>query len=238
MKTIINDTCDVVMTRISDNKVVFTGEAQLASIAQTVQEDKVQGGIGNRVIAILRSQKNVDLTVRNAVFDSDYIEVMSGGSFTSKAGVVFKKEENLTMATKAVTISGTPKTGGIIKVIAPDGKQYAGTFATDKITTTDGVDGPGYTAIYQADITGANTLSIDATKFSERYKVEYHTIEYNVVTNAIVNDLYFQFDSVLPSGNFTLSFENGNAQTPEMNLMALCPIGSNEIGRVIEVTRA
>ena len=40
MKTIINDTCDVIMTRISDSKIVFMGESQLASFSQKVKEDK------------------------------------------------------------------------------------------------------------------------------------------------------------------------------------------------------
>lgn len=243
MKTIINDTCDVIMTRISDSKIVFIGESQLASFSQKVKEDKIYGSIGNKVVAILSSEKTVDLKVRNAVFDSDYLEIVLGNSFKAKTGLIFKKEENLTLdATKLfVTIAGTPKTGGIMKLIAPNGNSKTATFATTKLTAesafaaTDGLT--GYTALYQVEAADANTLSIDSAVFSEKYKVEYHTIEYNVLTNAIVNDLYFQFDSVLPSGNFDLSFENGKPQTPELDLMALCPLGSSEIGRIIEIPR-
>ena len=243
MKTIINDTCDVVFKRISDSKIAFMGEAQLASFSQKVQEDKVQGGIGNKIIAILRSQKDITLSAKNCTWASDYLEIITGGAFTTKAGVIFEKEENLTLdATKLlVTISGTPKVGGIMRLIAPNGNSKAATFATTTLTAesafADGDGLVGYTALYQIDAASASTLSLDATIFSERYAVEYHTIEYDVVTNAIVNDLYFQFDSALPSGNFDLSFENGKAQTPEISLQALCPIGGSEIGRIIEIPR-
>jgi len=239
MKTIIQDVADCTFKRISDNKIVFTAEAQLSSISQKVNSQEVRGGIGSRLIAILKSEKSIDLTVKNAVFDSDYLEMLSGTSFASATNTVFTKEENLLSSNgTTVTITGTPSaSGAIIKVIAADGTQYTGAFATGTVTFTGGTAGAYYTCLYQTDVTG-NTLSIKVDKFSEKYYCEFRTIEYNIETNAIENDLYWVFNSVLPDDNFDVSFENGKPITPEVKLKVLTPPNSNVIGKVIEVPRS
>jgi len=238
MKTIISDVCDCLLRRISDDKIVFTGEAQMSSFSQKVNAQDIRGGIGSKLLSIVKNEKDVELTVRNAVFDSDYLELVSGTSWSSATSTVFKKEENLLSSNgTTVTIIGTPKTGGIIKVIAADGTQYAGTYLTGTVTFAGGTSGAYYTCLYQADVTG-NTLSIDSAKFSEAYYCEYRTIEYNIETNAIKNDIYFVFNKTLPDDNFDLSFENGNPIAPEIKLRALVASGSSVIGKVIEVPRS
>jgi len=237
MKTIISDVCDCLLRRISDNKIVFTAEAQLSSINQKVNAQDVRGGIGSKLLSIVKNEKDIELSVRNAVFDSDYLELVSGTSWSSATNTVFKKEENLLSSNgTTVTITGTPKVGGIIKVIAADGTQYAGTNNAGTVTFTGGTSGLYYTCLYQADVTG-NTLSIDSAKFSEAYYCEYKTIEYNIETNAIKNDIWFVFNKVLPDDNFDLSFENGKPISPEIKLRALVNPGSSVIGKVIEVAR-
>ena len=115
MKTIVADTCDVVFKRISDGKVLLTAEAQLASVTQSITEEKVKGGIGNRDIAILRSEKEVSLKVRSAMFDSDWLEMVSGTSYKSETNMIHKKEDGLVVKKNAlkfeVKIEGTPKSG-------------------------------------------------------------------------------------------------------------------------------
>jgi hypothetical protein len=245
MKTIISDVADCVLKRISDNKIVFTAEAQLSSISQKINSQDVRGGIGSRLISILKSEKDIELTVRNAVFDSDYLEMVSGTSFESKTNTVFKKEENL-LSSKgtSVKIKGTPAESAIIKVIAADGTQYAGTFTANTgenavggtVAFTGGTSGAYYTCLYQASVTG-NTLSIEADKFSEKYYCEFSTIEYDYETNAVKADLIWVFDSVLPIDDFDLSFENNKPITPEVKLRCLMNPGSSIIGKVIEVSR-
>ncbi len=247
MKWIISDTCDVVFKRLTDNKIIFTGEAQLASLSQKIKEEKVKGGIGNRDIAVLRSDKEIELKVRNAVFDTEWMEMVSGTSYTSETNTIIKSIKNLVCKTGTpnyVEVTEVPKTGGIIKIIAGDGTQYTGTFvegvdtAPDTVTfpSTEGVVGDLYTVVYEYDITGS-TLNLDATKFTEKYYVQYNTVSYDIETNTVGADIYLVFNSVVPNSSFDLSFENGKAQTPEITLTALAPAGSNIIGKMIEVPR-
>lgn len=243
-KTIISDTADVTFKRRRDGKVIFTAEAQLASITQSISEEKLKGGIGNRTIAVLRSDKEVELQVRNAIFDSEWLEMSSGVSFAQGTAVVTGIETDLVASSVPdLTLTGTVKTGTTtVTVIKADGTTATGAYAsaTKKVTVSTPVGflvaGQVYSVQYDKEVTG-NMLTLQSDKFSEAYSVEYRTIEYDISTNAIKNDLYFVFNSVTPSGNWSLSFENGQAITPELNFTVLTLPGSKEIGRIIEVPR-
>jgi len=235
-KTIISDTADVVFKRRRDGKVIFSGEAQLASITQSISEEKLKGGIGNRTIAVLKSDKEVELQVRNAVFDSDWLEMSNGVSFEDGTVTVYHQEADLVATVVGeLTITGTPK-GTAVSVIASNGDTYEGTFATGKVTAVGIEQGKVYSVLFQKDVTG-QVMTLQADKFSESYSVEYHTIEYDIESNAIKNDLYFIFNAVAPSGNWSLSFENGQAITPELDFTVLTLAGSKEIGKIVEVPR-
>lgn len=245
MKTIVADTCDVVFKRISDGKVLLTAEAQLASVTQSIQEEKVKGGIGNKDIAILRSEKEVSLKVRSAMFDSDWLEMVSGTTYSQETHTIHKKEEGLVVAKKLsnfeVKIKGTPKPTGKVYVFDSKGVQQvlnaSDIVAGVIIVTIPNIkEGSIVTALYELEATG-QSLTIDATKFPSKFRVEYHTIEYDADTNEVVNDLYWIFNGATPAGNFDYSFESGSAITPEIDFTALAPIGSNEIGKVVQVPR-
>lgn len=246
MKTIIQDTCDVVFKRISDGKVILTAEAQLASVSQSIQEDKVKGGIGNRDIAIIRSEKEVTLSVRSAMFDSEWLEMVSGTSYEQETHTIHKKEDGLVVKTNAlkreVEIVGVPRVGGKVYAFNSKGEQKVmnSSAVVDKtvdVTDITEKEGEIVTVLYEQDATG-QTLTIDTTAFPSKFMVEYHTIQYDADTNEVVNDLYWIFDGATPAGNFDYSFESGSAIAPEVEFTALAPLGSSRIGRVMEVPRA
>ncbi|PGZ96947.1 hypothetical protein COE51_16380 [Bacillus pseudomycoides] len=238
MKTIINDTADVVFRRKRDKFIIFTAEAQLASISQKVQEEKIKGGIGNKTIASLKSEKEIELAVRNAVFDRAWLEMAQGVEFTSANNVlVYKKEETVVTGGK-ITTKGT--IDGSLQVTEKTGKVLVATKDDTKpkeITVTGAKDGDMLNVLYQTSVSNADVLEIRGDTFSEAYEVEYHTIEYNPETNKVAKDIYFQFDKVSPSDAFDMSFENGKPLAPEFKFTAMSPLGSEVIGRVIEVDR-
>lgn len=95
MKSIIADVAEIILKRISDNKIILIAETQLASISQKVTEEKIKGGRGNALISLLRTGREIDFTVKNAVFDTDYLEMISGMSFVDETNTVIKKEDGL-----------------------------------------------------------------------------------------------------------------------------------------------
>ncbi|CAI6287801.1 hypothetical protein NHM07_07885 [Bacillus subtilis] len=88
--------------------------------------------------------------------------------------------------------------------------------------------------MYQIEKVGRR-LAIKASKFSERYEVEYRTIAYNPDTEEVYSDIYIQFPNVSPSGEFEMSLENGNALAPEIKFEALAD--TDEMAVVIETSR-
>lgn len=238
MNTVIFDTCDVVFKRISDGKIVFTAVAQMSSVEQKIKEEKVKGGIGNGDVAILRTDKEVTLKVKNAIFDSAWMEMVAGVEYSSATKTVFYSQKGLVLTGGKVNLDKVPKNEDDIILINSVGKQFVATYddVAETATIVGGAEGEMYAALYEIEVTG-NVLPIDITKFAENYYVEYHTIEYSPETNKVIKDIYWQFDKVLPVSQFNISFEAGKNYSPEVEFNILKNPNSTEVGRVIEVDR-
>ena len=235
------DTCDVVFRRKSDKHVVFSYETQLASLSGAVSEEIIRGGIGNKPLYPLRHSKEVSLTARNGLFDLEWLAMSQGVLIENKSVQVTTIEKGLRVVDNAgvleVTVKGTP-VNNTVRVI--NGREQEDATATSKVVTIPtglAAAGDTVTVEYKEEITG-EVVEMDSDTFSENYEVEYHTIAYSRKTNKVIKDLYFQFDNVLPSGAFDLSFENGSASTPEMTYNCYANDTDGSIGRVIEKLRA
>lgn len=238
MSTVIVDTCDVVFKRKSDKKVIFTAEAKVASIEQTVSESQIRGGIGNGVLAVYRTDKELKGKVTNALYDAEWLEMVTGTKFVEGTANVFAEEAGVVCkAAGELEIKGTP-VENTISVIAEDGTPVAGTptFSTKKISLEGLTENSVYTVQYQTSVSG-KILTVDISKYPENYEVEYHTIEYDPETNEVVKDLYWQFDKVTPSAQFSYSYEAGQPIGSEIDFTICNTKGTKEVGRAIEVVR-
>jgi len=243
VKLLISDTADAVIKRKSDNHVFITAETQLASISQTLGiNEKIFGSIGNKPLAIMRGQKEVTSTLRNAFYDKEILSMTQGVSVKEDGTVtVYKREDGLTVTDNAgvleVEITGTP-VGTTAYVRNEVGETVQATITAKKVTVPTGhaMMSDLVSVTYQASVTG-DIVELDSDKFAEAHVIEYHTIAYDPSTNRVVKDIYIQLDHVIPSGEFELSFENGAAIAPEINFEALAAPNSTQIGRIVEVTR-
>ncbi|MFO1442799.1 hypothetical protein KDN24_06170 [Bacillus sp. Bva_UNVM-123] len=243
MKLLVIDTADVVMRRKSDGHIFITTEAQLTSISQTLGiNDKIYGGIGNKPLAIMKGQKEVTSTLRNAFYDQEFLSLTQGVAIKEDGtATIYRTEKSLKVTDNAdsleISITGTPvddtvfirnAVGAVEKATATDGKVV--------IPTGHAVEGEIVSATYQEAVTG-DIVELDGEKFAEAYTLEYHTIAYNPDTNKVVKDIYIQLDHVVPSDEFEMSLENGNAIAPEVNFECMASPNSTSIGRIIEVDR-
>lgn len=243
MKLLVMDTADVVMKRKSDGHVFITAEAQLTSISQSLGiNEKIFGGIGNKPLAIIKGQKEVTSTLRNAFYDQEFLSMTQGVAINENGtATVYKTEKELTVVDNAetleVTITGKP-INNTVYVRNSAGEVEQATFTSGKVTIPTGHANAGeiVSVTYQEEVKG-NIVELDAEKFAEAYTLEYHTIAYDPQTNKVVKDIYIQLDHVIPTGEFELSLENGNAVAPEINFECLAAPNTNKIGRVIEVDR-
>jgi len=276
VKTMINDTCNIIAKRLSDNKIAFSAETQLSNIGQKITTEDIRGGIGSRLIAINKNNKDVEINIKSVIWDSDFTEMVFGLIITED-NTIFKKEDNLICIGKSfddsvlideereldtdyqfddsddisvfinyltgipytnkIEIANIPKEDGIILAIDSEGIKYeVDEFINNYIVLIDDVEGIDFIALYEYEVSG-NTMNMDISKFPEAYSLELITIEYSLINNIVVNDLYFIFNKTLPSGNFDLSFENGKVITSEIDFKVLSMPGTNELGKIIEVPR-
>lgn len=243
MKLLVIDTADVVMKRKSDGHIFITAEAQLTSISQTLGiNEKIYGGIGNKPLAIMKGQKEVTSTLRNAFYDQEFLSLTQGVEIDEDGTAnVYKTEKGLVVAenggTLEVTITGTP-VGTTVYVRNAKGEVESATVATKKVTIPTGHAAKDeiVSVTYQAQVTG-NIVELDAEKFAEAFTVEYHTIAYDPDTNKVVKDIYIQLDHAVPSDEFEMSLENGSPIAPEVNFECMAAPNSTSIGRIIEVDR-
>src|SRR5690554_1347591 len=143
MKLLISDTADVVMRRKSDGHVFITAEAQLTSISQTLGiNEKIYGGIGNKALAVMKGQKEVTSTLRNAFYDQEFLAVTQGVSIDENgSATVYKTEKGLEVVdnggTLEATITGTPVDNTVI-VRNAKGEIEESTATTGKVAVPTG----------------------------------------------------------------------------------------------------
>lgn len=244
-KIVIQDTADVTITDLVTGKVVINAEAQVAGIEGTISEEDLQGGIGNKKLYKIRTDKAIDLNMTSALADLEYwamtqgVEVDEAGTATVTAKETAKIVDNSGTLEINLPTPKFPNTLTEAILVDKDGSQ-------DKVTVTSGVitvptgfglgDGDDVDVIFVKEVTG-KSITIDSTKFSNKYKVEYRTIAYDVETATVVSDIYFIFPETIPSGAFSISLENGSVYTPEITFSVINPKGSDEMGQIIEVPR-
>ena len=244
MKTVIQDTAEILVTNLKTGKVIMVGEGTVAGIEQSISEEVLRGGIGNKAIFMLRSDKEITLNVTSATFDMEYLALTQGVTVDDAGTAEITKAaypvvvDNL--GTLEVTIPNAPV--GLVEatIVDLDGTSQSVVVASGVAEIPVGYDaiaGDKVQVFYKATVTG-RSIELNAAKFADKYKVEYRTIAYNVEDATIYSDIYFIFDEAIPSGNFSLSLESGSAFAPEMNFTVMTPLGTDKMGQMIEEIRA
>ncbi len=242
MKLLVIDTADVVMKRKSDGHIFITAEAQLTSISQTLGiNEKVYGGIGNKPLAIMKGQKEVTSTLRNAFYDQEFLALTQGVAIQEDGTAkVHETEKGLTVTdnggTLEVTIDNTTVTTAYVRNAKGEIQETSVASGKVAVPTGHAAEGEIVSVTYEAQITG-NIVELDTDKFAEAFTVEYHTIAYDPDTNKVVKDIYIQLDHAVPNDEFEMSLENGNAIAPEVSFECMAAPNSTSIGRIIEKDR-
>lgn len=240
---VIHDTAEVIITDLVDGRVVLNAEAQLAGIAGAISEEDLRGGIGNRKLYRIRTDKEITLTMRSALANVEYWAMTQGVTVDEAGTARITAYRTLPVADGAIDVSAiageiVPGDDGrtYITVTQANGTQEAVEPTENTVAVTGYNDGDKVNVFYQKEVIG-NSISIDSTKFSHKYKVEMRTIAYDVETAQVQSDIYFIFPETIPSGEFDISLENGSVYTPEITFSVVNASGSNEMGQIIEVAR-
>lgn len=236
-QVVIQDVCDVVITDIATGKVAANTYMQMSGLEGTISEEDLRAGIGNGKIFKIRSEKDINLSFRSAVFDNDWLAMTQGVQVKEKT-VEVTRAERLIIKSGKITILGTP-VGNTVSLTDADGSVEEAAATTKEVAIPVGFaleDGDDVIVTYKEEVTG-DGIEFDATKFSNKYKVELRTISYDLNTAEIYSDIYFIFPETLPGGDFSFSFEAGSVITPEISFSVLQPRGTTVMGEMIDVPR-
>lgn len=246
-KIVIHDTADVTITDLATGKVVLNAEAQLAQVTGAISEEDLKGGIGNRKLYKIRTDKEVNLTMRSAVADVEYWAMTQGVAVDHAGVAVVTEKATGKVAGKEIVIADADALLGATAKVEIDGIQTElPTIASTTEPTKQAIDlatltpvlteGTNVSYFYSKEVTGKQ-IKIDSNNFAGKYKVEYKTIAYDLETAQVTSDIYFIFPETIPAGEFDISLESGSVYTPEISFSVMNPIGSSEMGQIMEVAR-
>ena len=240
-------TCaDVVLyDLICGNPVAKFDTLKMSSIEQTADNQDVQGGKGNPILARIPSNKMVNLTIQDAVMSMSYLSVVTGGEViksgdTSAIRITFN--EKVVATDTAIELSNPAAAGttvwfaevndGIIterkaRYDVPAGAAVSTIdIADDEIRPTDYafVAGKEYQVFYSYDITSANKaseLTVFGDVFAKTYRFVGDTEIYNTATGR--NDaLQIEVPRFALDSNFSFELSaDGTAAVFDMNGTAL-----------------
>lgn len=227
----IQDVADVLLTRKSDNFKIATGTAQSTSISQSVDEDQIKGGIGNRTLYTIKSNKELEIEVKDAVFNPQWLAATQGVKVMDDQTLEIEVVDTVEIEESGkITLKDTEFSGSGIFVDSK-GDNHEATFSSGVATISEIEDQKGKEgqAVYKEERQG-KSISIRADRFAEKYKAQLNTIIYEAETESIVEDLFVIFHNVTPSAEFELGLEAGEALAPEIKLVASADPKTKEIG--------
>lgn len=230
MPLYIQDTADAVLERKSDKFVIATGTTQTVNLKQKVDEDTVKGGIGNASQFTIKSNKELEIQIEDALFDFQWLAATQGVKVVDDKLTV-KRTEIVEVEEGGKVTSTNSNLSGDKVVIDTYGKNIKVSFTGGKATDAglEKQNGKNVTIVTEEEVQGEK-ISIRADRFAEKYSLQLFTYAYDQETESISKDVFLTFDNVTPSSEFDLKLKAGDPLTPELNLRATADPKTKEIG--------
>lgn len=218
-------------------KTYFFGLTTSNEIAQTVETEKLRAGIGNNVFDILKTSKDMTLSVAYAAASDDLMMLQSGGAFESKTVSISVKETGAYVTATGIAITGTPVGTAVTVIDATTGVSMVGAFATGKVTvaTTPPANGTICHVIYEKSLVAQEVLTFNGDKFPGNLELHLHGIAKK--NSVIIADIYYMFYNAAVTGNFTKSFKNGAPDPETIEFELASKTGTTDYGFYTVVPR-
>ena len=211
------------------------------SMNQTVDTTEIRAGQANDVLATIKNNKTIEVTIEDVQQKHDFIAMMLGGEIKKDQTVdAYVMPQGLKVQSGTVTLPQKPKSGNP-KLTKADGTPVEATF-TDRVSSSlSGVeDGDivyveGYAYVSSAD---NMLINIKSDRFAGSYKMILDEQVFNADMQVIARKQTV-FHKVIPNDSFTL---DGSAERAEKTAsytftVALEP-GQEDLGYVLYVPEA
>lgn len=221
----IKEVADVTIFEIKDDQEIpylYLDSLKVSTIEQTADQTEARGGKGNSPLIIWDFNKEINITLEDALYSPKSMALMFGGgkAWDEKTSVTVTKylrwvpEENTTA--KVTTLPDAGHDWNVVEIYGDDGQAITG----ESVSFTKG-------AIYIAKCTATApkyaSLTIEADDFPGTYKLVGDTYARNRDTG---KDEYFQFtiNRAKMSAEETLTLEaEGDPTVFNLNMRVLRP---------------
>ena len=212
------------------------------SMNQTVDTTESRAGQANDVLATIKNNKTIEVTIEDVQQKHEFIAMMLGSSIQDDVEVeAYVMPQGLTVAGGKVTLPHEPKEGVTPKLTKVDGSPIETTFTGAQSDNLSGVkDGDivyveGYPYVISED---TMKIAIKSDEFAGSYKMVLDEQVFNADMQVIARKQTV-FHKVIPNDSFTL---DGSAERAEKTAsytftVALEP-GQEDLGYVLYVPEA
>ena len=234
---------DVLLLDSETNAQLASATLKSHSMNQTVDTTEIRAGQANDVLATIKNNKTIEVTIEDVQQKHDFIAMMLGGEIKKDQTVeAYVMPQGLKVVGGKVTLPQEPKSGVSPKLTKVDGTPISTTF-TGAVSGSlgDGVaDGTiVYVEGYPYESSAENMLiNIESDKFAGSYKMILDEQVFNADMQVIARKQTV-FHKVIPNDSFTL---DGSAERAEKTAsytftVALEP-GQEDLGYVLYVKEA
>lgn len=211
------------------------------SMNQTVDTTEIRAGQANDVLATIKNNKTIEITIEDVQQKHDFIAMMLGSEIREGQTVdAYVMPQGLKVQDGKVTLPQTPKTGNP-KLVKADGTKVEATFTEKQSSSLEGVqDGDilyveGYAYVSSTD---NMLINIKSDQFAGSYKMILDEQVFDADMKIIARKQTV-FHKVIPNDSFTL---DGSAERAEKTAsytftVALEP-GQEDLGYVLYVPEA
>lgn len=245
MSKLIADVFDAVLIDNTSGDTIGTTTLQTGNIESTVEENEVRGGKGNPLIAILRSSRDVNITLEDVCFRYEWLAKQLGQNIVTGAGIGYAMPKWYEVVDEyddlIITLDEEPlveDSGLVIRdedgnIIDSDDYTVSGAVVefTSGVEEGDRVEVVTYR--YATDA-GTETVEINSTTFPGSATLILETLE--IEDEVPLAKIQYQFTNTMLGSNFTVNTTSAReASVKEIPARALKERYSDRIGRVLRI---
>ena len=210
------------------------------NMSQSVDTTEIRAGQANDVLATIKNNKTIEVTIEDVQQKHDFIAMMLGSAMQTGATVdAYVLPQGLTVASNKVSLPQTPKAGEKVVVTKADGTAIDGASVSGKeITGLTGLnDGDivyisGYA--YSAPVDNMK-MAIASDKFAGSFKMVLDEQVFNADMQIIARKQTV-FYKVIPNDSFTLDGSAERAEkTTSYTFTVALEQGREDLGYVLYV---
>lgn len=249
MARLVADVYDAILIDNATGATVGTTTLQSGAVEVSVQANDVRAGKGNQLIAVLTSDRDINVNMSDAEFRYDWLAVQLGTTITTGANVAYAMPKWYTAnGSSVVTVSPAPVANNdSMKVYdengveltrvasAPTVSQYSITGAALTFNAAL-ANKPVEVRTYKYNsASNTQTISIDNTKFAKGVTLVLETLEIDENLNEKAK-IQWIFTNALPTGSFNVNTTSERtASAQDFTLRIIKPTTSNVVGQVLRI---